>query len=96
MAFSKFLRFFVCGDKKDVGDLPPPTPIEFAIEGKNPQKSDDSFDSEPEFAKDDEEKTPLKVDVKPIRKNRVLVVASKGHMGLQRSRFRNSHTTRKL
>jgi hypothetical protein len=81
MAFSRrFLGCFLCGDKKDVNDLPPATPVEFAIEGKNPQKSDDSFDSEPESTKD-EEKTPSTVEVQPIRKNRVLVVASKGTYG---------------
>ncbi|PMD48257.1 GroES-like protein [Hyaloscypha variabilis F] len=81
MAFSRrFLGCFLCGDKKDVNDLPPATPVEFAIEGKNPQKSDDSFDSEPESTKD-EEKTPLTVEVQLIRKNRVLVVASKGTYG---------------
>jgi len=81
MAFSRrFLGCFLCGDKKDVNDLPPATPVEFAIEGKNPQKSDDSFDSEPESTKD-EEKTTLTLEVQPIRKNRVLVVASKGTYG---------------
>jgi hypothetical protein len=87
MSFSRrFLGCFLCGDKKDVGDLPPSTPVEFAIDGNNPQKSDESFDSEPEFAKDDE-KTPLKFDVKPIRKNRALVIAAKGTYGFTEESF---------
>jgi hypothetical protein len=89
MAFSRFLGCFLCGsDNRDAGDLPHATPVQFDIEGKDPQisaKSDDSFDSEPEFAKD--EKTPWTAVVKPVRRNRALVVASKGTYGFPEEQF---------
>jgi hypothetical protein len=89
MAFSGFLGCFLCGsDKRDARGLPPATPVQFGIEGKDPQisaKSDDSLDSEPEFVKD--EKTPLTTDIRPIRRNRALVVASKGTYGFTEEQF---------
>jgi Alcohol dehydrogenase GroES-like domain len=88
MSFSRFLGCFLCGsDKRDVRDLPPATPVQFDIEGKDPQISakSDSFDMEPEFAKD--EKTPLTPDIKPIRRNRALVVASKSTYGFTEEQF---------
>jgi NADPH:quinone reductase-like Zn-dependent oxidoreductase len=89
MAFSRLLGCFLCGNgKRDVEDLPPNTPLPFDVEGKDLQistKFDNSFDSEPEFAKD--ENTPVKEDIQRIRRNRALVVASKGTYGFTEEQF---------
>jgi hypothetical protein len=89
MAVSHFLGCFLCGgDKRHAGDLLPATPVPFDIEGKDLQisaKSDHSFDSELEFVKD--EKPLWKDDVQTIRRNRALVIASKGTYGFTEDKF---------
>jgi len=89
MAFSRFLGCFLCGsDTRDARDLPPAAPVQFDIGGKELQispKSDDSFDSEPGFAKD--EKTPLATDIKPVRRSSSLVIASRGTPGFIEEQF---------
>jgi len=85
MGLSSLFNCFGCGNSKNTGDVPATKPV-FDIEGRDPQKSDESFDSEPETIADDK-KVPVVTDFKQIRKNRALVVASKGTYGFTEEAF---------
>jgi len=85
MALLKFLGCFICESEKGEEDKPV-VRVQYDVEGKNPQRlpasSEDSFDSEAEYVKE-EKVVRTSIPAKKIeqgveRRNRALVVASKG------------------